>query len=222
MTEEEPQLLRRKPPVESAAVAGIVYAILAAIAWQLLVRFPQPTMSDQELASWYAESGNRWSLIAALNLAAISSVAFLWFVAVLRRRIGDREDRFFATVFLGSALVWVAVWLVGAASLAAIAVAMGLSGGGSVSQDTATLAGGLGAGLLLVAGPRIQAIFVISTSTVFLRTGVAPRWLAYLGYVFGVGLFIVPLIIEPVGLGFPLWVLIVSVTILVVRRTTAE
>jgi hypothetical protein len=208
--------------VESAAVAGIVYAILAAVAWQLLVRFPQPTMSDEALASWYAESGNRWSLILALNLAAISSVAFLWFVAVLRRRIGDREDRFFATVFLGSALVWVAVWLVGAASLAAIAVAMGLSGGGSVSQDTATLAGGLGAGLLLVAGPRIQAIFVISTSTVFLRTGVAPRWLAFLGYVMGVGLFIFPLIIEPVGLGFPGWVLIVSVTILVIRRAHTD
>ena len=222
MTEEEPQLLRRKPPVESAAVAGIVYAILAAVTWQLLIRFPQPTMSDQALATWYAESANRWSLVAALNLAAISSVAFLWFVAVLRRRIGDREDRFFATVFLGSALVWVAVWLVGAASLAAIAVAMELSGGGSVSQDTATLGGGLGAGLLLVAGPRIQAIFVISTSTVFLRTGVAPRWLAFLGYVMGVGLFLFPLIIEPVGLGFPIWVLIVSVTILVIRRTAAE
>lgn len=220
--EEEPQLLRRKPKVESAAVAGIVYAILAAIAWQLLARFPQPTMSDQALASWYAESANRWSLVLALNLAAISSVAFLWFVAVIRRRIGTREDRFFATVFLGSALVWVAVWLVGAASLSAIPIALELAGGGSVDQSTATFASGLAAGLLLVAGPRIQAIFVISTSTVFLRTGAAPRWLAYLGYVFGVGLFIIPLIIEPLGLGFSVWVLIVSITILVVRRAHTD
>ena len=91
-----------------------------------------------------------------------------------------------------------------------------------MSQDTATLGGGLGAGLLLVAGPRIQAIFVISTSTVFLRTGVAPRWLAFLGYVIGVGLFIFPLIIEPVGLGFPVWVLIVSITILVIRRAHTD
>jgi hypothetical protein len=29
----------------------------------------------------------------------VSAVAFLWFVAVIRRRVGDREDRFFVTVF---------------------------------------------------------------------------------------------------------------------------
>lgn len=216
----EPQeILRRKPPVESAAIAGIVYALLAVAAWQLLRRFPRPTLSDQELTAWYADSQNRLWMVVALNLVAISSVAFLWFVAVIRRRIGSREDQFFATVFLGSALIWVAVWLVGAASLAAIPVAMELTVGGSVSQDTATLASGLGAGLLLVAGPRIQAIFVISTSTVFLRTGAAPRWLAFVGYAVGLGLFIIPLIIEPIGLGFSIWVLIVSITILVVRRT---
>jgi hypothetical protein len=38
----------------------------------------------------------------------------------------------------------------------------------------------------------------------------------------GVGLFIVPLVIDPVGLGFPAWVLIVSVTILAIRRTAAD
>ena len=60
-------------------------------------------------------------------------------------------------------------------------------------------------------------MFVISTSALFLRTGIAPKWLAYFGYVVGLGLFIIPTIRDRVGAGFPIWVFIVSVTVLVRR-----
>jgi hypothetical protein len=36
-----------------------------------------------------------------------AGIAFLWFIGVIRDRIGAREDRFFATVFLGSGLLFV-------------------------------------------------------------------------------------------------------------------
>ena len=53
-----------------------------------------------------------------------SGIAFLWFIAVVRHLIGDREDRFFATVFLGSGLLFVAMLFiaagVGGALLAAV------------------------------------------------------------------------------------------------------
>jgi len=42
-------------------------------------------------------------VILALNLVPLSGIAFLWFIGVVRDRIGEREDRFFATVFLGRA-----------------------------------------------------------------------------------------------------------------------
>ena len=42
-------------------------------------------------------------MILALNLVPLSGIAFLWFIGVVRDRIGEREDRFFATVFLGRA-----------------------------------------------------------------------------------------------------------------------
>jgi hypothetical protein len=51
----------------------------------------------------------------ALNLVPFAGIAFLWFVGVLRDRIGEREDRFFATVFLGSGLLFVAMIFVSAA-----------------------------------------------------------------------------------------------------------
>ena len=38
----------------------------------------------------------------ALNLLPFAGIAFLWFIAVMRSRLGDLEDHFFATVFMGS------------------------------------------------------------------------------------------------------------------------
>jgi hypothetical protein len=51
----------------------------------------------------------------ALNLIPFAGIAFLWFIGVLRDRIGQREDRFFATVFLCNGLLFVAMTFAGAA-----------------------------------------------------------------------------------------------------------
>ena len=72
--------------------------------------------------------------------------------------------------------------------------------GAAVDKASHTLMAGTAGGLLLVAGPRVQAVFVLTTSTLILRTGVMPKWLAYFGYVMGLALFITPLIIQPIGL----------------------
>lgn len=211
-------VLKRKPPIESAAVAGIVYSVLSAVAVVLFRQF-EPTLPDQELLSWFGDEGNRWWPILGLNLATISSVAFLWFVAVIRRRIGDREDRFLQTVFLGSAFAWVFSWLAGAVSLAAIPLAHGFVGAWAPSPDAIRVTFGLAAGWLLVVGPKMQAVLIFSASTVFVRTKAVPIWLAYVGYAMGLVLFFMPLIWRPIFLGFPIWVLIVSVTILFARRS---
>ena len=70
---------------------------------------------------------------------------------------------------------------------------------------------------MLVVAPRVQAVFLFSSATLIRRTQRLPNWLAYLGYAAGVILFTMPLISDPVGIGLPLWVLIVSVRMLVDR-----
>ena len=57
-------------------------------------------------------------MLWALNLAPIGAVSFLWFMAVVRKRLGDREDQFFSTAFLGTGLAF-AFFTVVAASLGA-------------------------------------------------------------------------------------------------------
>ncbi len=220
MTEET--IGKRARSIEAAAIAGIAYAVLAFMALTLLTRLPSLSQSSEGIAAWYGDAANRTPVVIGLNLAAISAVAFLWFIAVIRRRVGDREDRFFATVFLGSGILYIGMWLVAATLLAAAAVAPDLFAGAAVDKASHTLMAGTAGGLLLVAGPRVQAVFVLTTSTLILRTEVMPRWLAYFGYVMGLALFVTPLVIKPIGLGFPAWVLVVSVTILFSRKAAGS
>ena len=208
---------RRARSIEAASVAGLAYAVLNTAAFVRLSRYPSLSLSDEELTAWFDDTGNQSWLIGALSIASVASFAFLWFVAVFRRRIGDREDKFFATVFLGSGLVYVTVWLTGFAALAAPAVAMVQLDAAAATPGSVSLAGGIGGSLLLVVAPRIQAVFIFTTSTVIMRSRVLPTWLAIVGYVSGLALFLIPMITEPAGYLFPAWVLIVSVVLLVDR-----
>jgi hypothetical protein len=211
------RLVKSFRSVRSAAVAGVIYAILAIAALVLLRGLPAAGESGTTPTVWIADPLNQARLIVGLNLASISSVAFLWFVAVIRKRMGDREDKFFSTVFLGSALVYIGIWLVAAAAIASIAVAYQRFDDASLSTDSVTFLLGFSEALILVVGPRLQGVFVLSMSTLILRTEMLPSWLAYLGYAAGSIMVVVPMISQPVGLGFPLWVLVVSVTILIAR-----
>ena len=155
-------------------------------------------------------------MVAAFNLAAFSAIAFLWFVGVIRRRIGEREDQFFATVFLSSAILFVALMLVGLG----IAVAVAVSIGDTLLPDAGNIVvvGRAADLILVVAMPRMQAVFVATTSTIAWRTGAMARWLVIVGYLFAAVLTLVPLLFEIPGLGFGLWVALVSGSLLVRRE----
>jgi hypothetical protein len=203
--------------VKSAAIAGVIYSILAIAALLLLRGLPAAGDAGATPTAWIEDPANQAALIVGLNLASVSSVAFLWFVAVIRKRMGDKEDKFFSTVFLGSALVYIGIWLVAAAAIASIAVAYQRFDDASFSTDSVTFLLGFSEALILVVGPRLQGVFVLTTSTLILRTEMLPSWLAYLGYAAGTVLVVIPMISQPVGLGFPLWVFVVSVTMLIAR-----
>lgn len=213
---------RRARSVEAAAIAGIAYSLLSLFALLQLNRFPRLSLSDEELTAWFDDGGNRALLIAALGASSVASIAFLWFIAVIRRRIGDHEDQFFATVFLGSGIVNVAISLIAASAVASPAIATTVLDASAVSASSASLAGGLGAALLLVVAPRMQAVFIFSTSTVILRSRVLPSWVAVAGYVLGLVMFIVPIVWRSFGVAFPIWVFAVSVVLLIIKPSQLE
>ena len=216
------RIVERVRSIEAAALAGVAFGVLSLAGLWMLSDFPSLALPDDELTAWFDDAGNQARLITGLNLMSLSAVMLLWFIAVIRRRIGDQEDRFFATVFFGSTIALIAIRLAGGVALAAPAVAMTVLDASSVSPATASLSGGVGATFLLVVAPRLQAVVVLSTSTVIRHSGRFPRWLGLVGYVFGVVLFITPLVIRPIGVAFPLWVIVVSLAILVHREKVAE
>src|SRR5262249_4941327 len=101
---------------KAAAFAGVLFsALLIAALWLLRTSIPADPL---ESGAWIATGASNVAL--ALNLIPFAGIAFLWFIGVLRDRLGVLEDRFFATVFFGSALLFLAMLFVGAAIIGAI------------------------------------------------------------------------------------------------------
>jgi hypothetical protein len=198
----------------AAAVAGIVFSVLLAVALAL-VRSVTPS-DPNDAGDWLADGGRRKAVVVALNLLPFAAIAFLWFIGVVRDRIGEGEDRFFATVFLGSGLVFVAMML------SAGAVAGGLL---FTAEDDAIAAAQPGIWafgrrltntLLNVYAMRMAAVFIMATTTLAVRLRLIPRWLAVLGYLTAAALLVTVGTIPWLEILFPAWVFVFSVHILVV------
>ena len=201
----------------AAAVAGIVFSVLFITALVLL-RVSTPADTGQA-GVWLTDSRRRAAVTAALNLVPFAGIAFLWFIGVVRARIGRHEDRFFATVFLGSGLLFVAMMFAAAAVGGGLIAAAASRHSGSGSGDANTLALGRNVTQMLVDvyGIRMAAVFTLTTVTIARRTRIVSRWLAYAGLVTAVLLLIGTSVSVWLELLFPAWVLALSLDILLAR-----
>ena len=197
----------------SAAVAGIAFSVIFTVALAL-VRTAVPA-DPGDAGQWLTDDSRRGTVLFALGLVPFAGIAFLWFVGVLRDRVGEREDRFFATVFLGSGLLFVGMLFV-ASAIAAGLVASAGDGDLLLSSDTWEVGRRTTYELMSVYAMRMAAVFTIATSTILLRTRLAPRWLVASGFAVGLALLVTVGFFAWVELAFPAWVLTLSVYVLVV------
>jgi hypothetical protein len=197
----------------AAAVAGIIFSALLIVALVLL-RVSVPAHPEVP-GAWLTDSRRRAAVAVALNLIPFAGIAFLWFVGVLRDRIGEREDRFFATVLLGSGLLFVAMLFVGAA------VAGGLIAGQTPPGPQAgrTLAFGRHVTILLlnVYAMRMAAVFTLTTVTIARHTKIVARWLILAGLAIALVLLVGAGMVPWAELLFPAWILALSIDILISR-----
>ena len=212
--------LRAESPLRTpraAAVAGIIFSVLMITALTLL-RVSAPP-SPGTAGVWLTDSGHRAAVAVGLNLVPFAGIAFLWFIGVLRDRIGEREDRFFATVFLGSGLLFVGMIFVAAAvggALVAGVTSSALPGSGTLAFDR-----NIATSLLNVYSMRMAAVFTLTTVTIARRTQIVSRWLTLAGLACAVVLLVGIGISPWVELLFPLWILALSLDILWARRRIA-
>jgi hypothetical protein len=168
---------RLKTP-KAAAIAGIIFSLLLfAIFWLLRRSIPADPL---ERGAWLATDTG--TIAVALNLVPFAGVAFLWFIGVLRDRLGQREDRFFATVFFGSGLLFLSMLFTAAAMVGGLLMAFAATPEQLIDSATYSFARSAVYNIVNIYMTKMTGVFMITTSTMAIFTGFAPRWLAILGY----------------------------------------
>jgi len=195
----------------AAAVAGILFAVLLMTSFVLLRR--SVPADPLEAGAWLKTNADTVTL--ALNLVPFAGIAFLWFIGVLRDRLGEREDRFFATVFLGSGLLFLAMLFMSAAMVGGLIIAYAADPARIVGSTTFTSARAIAYEIMNIYAIRMAGVFIIATSTLAIRTRFIPHWIAFLGYAVALLLLLSSRHIEGILLVFPLWVLLISLYILI-------
>ncbi len=200
-------------PPRVVAVSGMIFATLY-IASLVFARLAVPA-DPAEAGTWLANPGFRSWVHFALNVIPFTGIAFLWFMGVLRNRIGGREDRFLATVFLGSGFLFVGMLFVTAATSQALLDTFGTEDSRPDRSETYAVGRAMSYALMNTFAVKMAAVFIIVTSSIGLQTAVFPRWMAMVGYMLALVMLLTISGFAWIALAFPVWVLLLSAYILV-------
>ena len=200
---------RALAPPQGAAIAGVIFSVPMTVSLGF-VRYAVPANLSVPSA-WLTEPDRRRVMRFALDLVPFAGIAFLWFIGVLRNRLGELEDQFFATVFLGSGLLFVASLFGTAAITGALIQSVDA---GKIGSDTYQFGHRVSDALFNLFAMKMAGVFIFSTCTIGLRTGIIPRWVAFTGCGCGLVLLLVIANWRWITLVFPVWMLMMSIQVL--------
>ena len=193
----------------AAAIAGMMFSVLL-LGALLLLRNSVPD-DPREPGAWLNSESNTVAL--AINLVPFAGIAFLWFIGVLRDRLGASEDKFFATVFFGSGLLFLGMLFAAAAVAGALIISFETAPAQLIESATFHFARAAAYSMMNVYTIKMAGVFMVTTSTIAIYTGFAPRWIAILGYLLALLLLFGSYYLSWSFVVFPLWVLVMSIYI---------
>jgi len=200
--------------------SGIVFVVLYVIAGVIFMDAPAPSAPDDEILSYYTDSGNQRSFAIAFLLTTVAAPFFLWFLGSLtgRLRQAEGEPGWLSRIALVSGGAFVAVAFVGAAIQQFVPDAVENDPDQfTLDPDIARLLTNAAYTLNPELAVPLSAPLVLAASLVFLRTGLLPRLVGW----FGVGVTFVSFVGVLVGpTVLLLWILVVAVYLL--RRAPSE
>ena len=223
MTESESvqKLVRRQVrSPRSAALAGILFSLL--IAASMILLRSGAIVDPAEIGPEWLQAGSAAASVV-LVLVPFAGIAFLWFTGVMRDLLGDLEDKFFATVFLGSGIILVVMMYVWAAAYGAIFGTYQAVGDTLADFDifvyATTFTNQIMGNYLL----RMAGVYMLSTASLWTRTSAVPRWLSIITFIVALSFLLFAGVLRWARFIFPAWVLLVSVYILILNyRYTQE
>jgi hypothetical protein len=110
---------------------------------------------------------------------------------VLRNRLGALEDQFFATVLLGSGLLFVASLSASAAAAGALLDTAPTNNIQPANREVYSLGRRVSHTFMNVFAIRMAGVFMLSTCTIALRTALFARWIAFSGFACAVALLVI-------------------------------
>jgi len=195
----------------AAAIAGVLFSVLFISSfWLLRLSIPADPL---EAGAWLETSSK--TVPFALNLVPFAGIAFMWFIGVLRDRLGTLEDQFFAMVFLGSGLLFLGMMFVAAAATGGLILAYSAQPKALLDTGTFAFARAFTFDIVHIYAFKMAAVFMITASTLAVHTHFTARWIALLGDASAALLLVASGYFDWVLFVFPAWVLLVSSYILI-------
>ena len=193
----------------AAAIAGIAFALLFAIA---MVIFESALPDNPQDVSTYTPTTIS-QITWAVRIVPFAGIAFLWFIGAMRQRLGTSEDQFFATVMLGSGVLFVAMVFVAFAFVSGIIVTSDQVAAGKPTDYLTDQT--IARQIFTIYALKMAAVFMASLSLLWRRTAVMPKPLALLTVLLAAIMLITTTLNSWMVLIFPTWVLVVSVYLLI-------
>lgn len=165
---------------------------------------------------------NTRTLSLGLSLIPFAGIAFLWFIGVVRDRLGYLEDQFFSTLFLGSGLLYLGLTFAAAAIASGLLTVYVADPEGLIFSNAYQTARSISNRITVTYSIRMAGMFMMVLGTIWMRTRLMPRWLVLLTFILAIVLLLSIGISHWVTLIFPAWVLIISAMFLLSRRDQRE
>jgi hypothetical protein len=211
VTERRAPKPNRLSTPRAAGVAGVLFAVLFGTSL-VLIRLALPDGGAR--GSQWVDGAEGRLKVAAL-LMPFAGITFLWFIGVVRDGIGRFEDRFFASVFLGSGLLFLAMMFASSAVGAGLVASRKFTPDVAVHDEVVAFGQALLVTLSDTYALRMAGVFMFSLATIWLKTRLMPRWLVAMTYVIAVVVLVASDVSMWFTLAFPAWVLVVSLLALV-------
>ena len=173
------------PFTRIGSLAGLGFAIFFFVGVAML-ETPRGA-SDQELVTWWSDSGNQTTAIVSMYLFVLAGLCFLVFLVILRSHLlaaeGGTGDLTALVVVAG--VVFVSMLCVAAAARGVIgfAVKSPVNDESLPGPDTLRYLPQIGYAITGTGGLLAAALSIAATSWLIVRTAVFGRWLAWVGAV---------------------------------------
>lgn len=195
--------------------AGIAFAVLLFLT-VAVVDAPR-TATDQEVVTWWSDSGNQFNEVLSMFFALFAGLSFLVFITQLCARLRAAEGGQAPTTMLvfASGIVFTALLFVAGIARGAVSMSVRFGDEPLPGVDMLRFVPEVSFVVLGPFGLITAACGIAATSWLILRTGAYGRWLGWFGFVVAValllgspiiGAFLLPvLLLWALAMSFGMW-----------------